>query len=125
MCFLPARTLGIGATVCILGHRSVAVKLLQGALESLDRTPKPKKNMTRRCASRWLAELVAERAAASVVLWVFGVMRGINGKKNMTARHATHPPAVPMVELGFEGGSGWAFANGPLDGRGNQGSNPR
>ena len=40
-------------------------------------------------------------------------------------RHATHPPAVPMVEGDAEGGGGGDLANGPLDGRTNRGSNPR
>ena len=40
-------------------------------------------------------------------------------------RHATHPPAVPMVVLDAEGGNGWGAANGPLDVRGNQGLNLR
>ena len=71
---LLARTLGTGATVGFLGRHSVAVKLPLGALESPVRTPKPKKNMTRRCASHRLAE----RAAAGVVLWVSGVMGGIH-----------------------------------------------
>ena len=30
-------------------------------------------------------------------------------------RHATHPPAVPMVVLDVEGDSGSGAANGPLE----------
>ena len=43
----------------------------------------------------------------------------------MRTRHATHPPAVPMVEGDAEGGGGGDLANGPLYGRMNRGSNPR
>ena len=47
------------------------------------------------------------------------------GQKTTRTRHATHPPAVPMVEGGVEGGGGGDLAHGPLDGRTNRGSNPR
>ena len=96
----------------------VAVKLPLGALESPIRTPKPKKNMTRRCGAN--GGVCCCRCGA-VGFWcdVWHKCR------NMTTRHATHPPAVPMVELDVEGSSGWGFANGPLDGRGNRGSNPQ
>ena len=46
-------------------------------------------------------------------------------RKTARTRHATHPPAVPMVEGDAEGGSGGDLANGPLDRRTNRGSNPR
>ena len=35
--------------------------------------------------------------------------------KNMTTRHATYPPAVPVVERAAEEGSGGDLANRPLD----------
>ena len=34
----------------------------------------------------------------------------------MKTRHATHPPAVPMVERDAEGGGGWGAAEGPWTG---------
>ena len=43
----------------------------------------------------------------------------------MRTRHATHPPAVPMVERAAEGGGGGDLTGGPLDGQTNRGSNPR
>ena len=43
----------------------------------------------------------------------------------MRTRHATHPPAVPMVERAAEGGGGGDLTDGPLDGQTNRGSNPR
>ena len=49
----------------------------------------------------------------------------IRTKKTTRTRHATHPPAVLMVEGDAEGGGGRDLANGPLDGRTNRGSNPR
>ena len=35
--------------------------------------------------------------------------------KTTRTRHATHPPAVPMVEGDAEGGGGGDLTNGPLD----------
>ena len=46
------------------------------------------------------------------------------GIKTTRTRHATLPPAVPMVEGGAEGRGGGDLANGPLDGRTNRGSTP-
>ena len=43
----------------------------------------------------------------------------------MRTRHATLPPAVPMVERATEGGGGGDLTGGPLDGQTNRGSNPR
>ena len=43
----------------------------------------------------------------------------------MKTRHTTHPPAVPVVERATEGGNGGDLPKRPLDGRGNQGSDPR
>ena len=43
----------------------------------------------------------------------------------MRTRHATDPPAVPMVERDAEGGGGGDLTDGPLDGQTNRESNPR
>ena len=51
--------------------------------------------------------------------------RGRGQGKNMRRRHATHPPAVPMVERDAEGGGGGDLTGGPLDGQTNRGLNPR
>ena len=40
-----------------------------------------------------------------------------NRRKNTKTRHATHPPAVPMVGRVAEGGGGWGAAEGPWTGR--------
>ena len=49
----------------------------------------------------------------------------MDGDKNTRTRHATRPPAVPMVERDAEGGGGGDLTGGPLDGQTNRGSNPR
>ena len=54
-----------------------------------------------------------------------GLDRAMTKVKTTKTRHATHPSAVPVVEGDAEGGGGGDLANGPLDGRTNQGSNPR
>ena len=46
-------------------------------------------------------------------------------QKTMRTRHATDPPAVPMVERDAEGGGGGDLTGGPLDGQTNRESNPR
>ena len=42
----------------------------------------------------------------------------------MRTRHATDPPAVPMVQRDAEGGGGGDLTDGPLDGQTNWKSNP-
>ena len=88
-------------------------------------------NTRRRCGSRRPAVPVAGRAAVGVrclvphfLLATYHVIDCVDQKTTRT-RHATHPPAVPMVEGDAEGGGGGDLANGPLDGRTNRGSNPR
>ena len=78
--------------------------------------------MTRRRTSRRLAEQVAERVAAGVLSWTFA--DALHKKKMMTTRHATYSSAASMVERDVEGARGGDLVNGPLDGRGNRGSNP-
>ena len=52
-------------------------------------------------------------------------MTALQCLKKTKMRHTTHPPTVPMVGRDAEGRGGLGAANGPLDGQGNQGSNPQ
>ena len=63
-------------------------------------------------------------AVPSALFLLLAMISGL-GIKTMRTRHATHLPAVPMVEGDVEGGGGGDLAKGPLDGRTNRGSNFR
>ena len=67
------------------------------------------------CVGRFAFFLLAKipGSAKHIEIW--------SKEKTMRTRHATRPPAVPMVEGAAEAGGGGDLTDGPLDGQANRG----